>query len=71
MPEEILLNKSEVNYRLGDGESSCGSCSHYIPPEGCQIVKGKIESNGLCDLFEPDKDNQPINVENFLFGGPQ
>lgn len=57
-------DKSEVNYRMGGPE--CGACDHYSedetvdeegtePGEGesgwCQIVKGRIDEQGVCDKF--------------------
>jgi hypothetical protein len=52
-------DKGEVNYREA---SACGNCSHFrfhfpVTVHGsCEIVKGQIQPEMLCDLYEPDEE---------------
>ncbi len=63
-PMTKKADKASVNYRMGGPE--CGACDHYSedetveeegaePNEGesgwCQIVKGRIDEQGVCDKF--------------------
>jgi hypothetical protein len=34
-----------------DGEKRCDRCTHFQPPEACQIVLGTIRPDGYCKLF--------------------
>jgi hypothetical protein len=31
----------------------CSDCLHFIPPDQCKLVEGKIKPNGWCALFAP------------------
>lgn len=56
-------SKPEVNYRMGGPE--CGACKFYSEDDDgeeeagpyeaetgwCQLVKGRIAEQGVCDLF--------------------
>ena len=49
--------KSEVNYRVSDGDSPkrCSECVYYVnagqPQSDCEKVVGQVESLGTCDLW--------------------
>ncbi len=32
-------------------EKNCAQCSHFMPPDGCHLVAGKISPNGWCKYF--------------------
>ena len=34
-----------------DGEKRCDRCTHFQPPEACQIVLGTIRPDGYCRFF--------------------
>lgn len=74
------LDKSEVNYRNGD---HCGMCEHFAPDDDgtdevegaeaeegwCQIVKGRIGEDMLCDRFvarpggeRPEDDDESMEM---------
>jgi hypothetical protein len=29
----------------------CSDCLHWVPPDSCKVVEGKINPNGWCALF--------------------
>jgi len=31
----------------------CDACLHFVPPDGCKVVDGKINPKGWCALFAP------------------
>jgi hypothetical protein len=31
----------------------CSDCLHFIAPDQCKLVEGKIKPNGWCALFAP------------------
>jgi len=34
-------------------DQKCSICLHFVPPDACKMVEGKIEPNGWCSLFAP------------------
>lgn len=32
-------------------EQQCDKCMHFLPPDACKLVDGKIGPNGWCALF--------------------
>jgi len=35
------------------GTQECDTCLHFVPPDGCKMVEGKINPKGWCALFAP------------------
>ncbi len=35
------------------GDQECDKCLHFIPPDSCKLVAGKISPKGWCMLFAP------------------
>jgi hypothetical protein len=35
------------------GAQECDHCLHFIPPNSCKMVEGKINPKGWCALFAP------------------
>ena len=35
------------------GQSKCGTCAQFQPPDACKLVDGKISENGWCQLYTP------------------
>jgi hypothetical protein len=29
----------------------CSTCLHFVAPDSCKVVEGKIDPNGWCSLF--------------------
>ena len=48
-------SKKEVNYSKGMKNSRCGVCKYFISPDACDKVKGEIDKNYWCELFEAKK----------------
>jgi hypothetical protein len=34
-------------------DQECDRCLHFVPPDGCKVVEGKINPKGWCALFAP------------------
>lgn len=56
--------KDEVNYRQGDGDEVCGMCTMFVAgddgvPDRCTAVRGEIEADMVCDLFELNDEEMP------------
>lgn len=48
------VSKDSVNYRPSDDPShSCGTCSMFRPGGACTLVAGAIESQDVCDEWDP------------------
>jgi outer membrane protein OmpA-like peptidoglycan-associated protein len=35
------------------GDQECDRCLHFVPPDSCKLVEGKINPKGWCLLFAP------------------
>jgi len=35
------------------GTQECDACLHFVPPDSCKVVAGKINPKGWCALFAP------------------
>jgi hypothetical protein len=35
------------------GPQECDTCLHFVAPNGCKVVEGKINPKGWCSLFAP------------------
>jgi len=43
-----------VQYQLKPkNNQKCSLCLHFVPPDSCKVVDGKIDPNGWCALFAP------------------
>jgi len=47
--------KSSVDYSRSTGSDRCDGCVNFIAPDRCQRVKGAIEPDYWCRLFEARK----------------
>lgn len=49
---EAKVRKSLVQYRdRPNGSHRCDNCAHFIPPDHCKVVSGKISPHGWCSLW--------------------
>lgn len=54
----------DANYRMAESpEQSCAACIHFIGPDACEIVAGRIDPGGVSDFFETSVTGPPT-------GGP-
>lgn len=54
-PDAGKRDKSSVNYRQGTAEKNCHNCRYSYGPtteRRCRRVKGIIQPDDLCDLWE-------------------
>jgi hypothetical protein len=35
------------------GDQECDKCLHWVPPDACKVVEGKINPKGWCALYAP------------------
>ena len=35
------------------GPQECDNCLHFVPPDSCKMVEGKINPKGWCALYAP------------------
>ena len=35
------------------GAQECDNCLHFVPPDSCKVVAGKINPKGWCALYAP------------------
>jgi hypothetical protein len=35
------------------GDQECDKCLHWVPPDSCKMVEGKINPKGWCTLYVP------------------
>ncbi len=35
------------------GAQECDNCLHFVPPDSCKTVAGKINPKGWCALYAP------------------
>lgn len=45
------------------GSSRCGTCEHFIQPNGCQIVAGAINPMGWCRYYDDNDMNEKWGTE--------
>lgn len=75
------FTKREANYRekgdpaFDDDHKPCATCVHYIPGEGCHMVRGRIKPDEYCEEFFADYGVFGHRHENYveknmeMFGG--
>lgn len=50
------MSKRDAEYKdAPQGGVRCDRCSHFQPPENCDLVLGAVSPQGSCDLFAPKK----------------
>lgn len=48
------VSKAAARYRnRPNGSQRCGRCTHFLGPNGCEIVAGPISPNGWSRYFKP------------------
>lgn len=56
--ERKKRDKESVDYSHGKPHAHCGLCRHFIKPNSCHLVQGKIEPQMWCELFAPKPRNR-------------
>lgn len=51
------LSKTQAQYQdQPKSDQKCGNCMHFITPDACHIVEGKISPEGWCMLWAKKTD---------------
>jgi hypothetical protein len=64
-------SKIEANYSPAQGDDNCGGCTYFILPKSskpdaegaCELVKGAIDRDMWCKLFEVGEDSGAEQIE--------
>jgi hypothetical protein len=57
-----MVPMGDANYRQAvDPQMSCGSCAHFVDPDQCAVVAGRISYEGVSDFFEPAPPAAPVD----------
>jgi hypothetical protein len=60
------IAKSNVDYSLGMKAAHCGVCAHFLPPDACEEVMGKIDPRYWCKLFRLSRSRVSAHIEAIL-----
>ena len=58
-PEPVAAQQQKVAQKLVQYQKTpknnqkCSLCLHFVAPDSCKVVEGKIDPNGWCALFAP------------------
>jgi hypothetical protein len=48
------MKKAQVQYQeTPKGKQECSNCLHFVAPDQCKLVEGKINPKGWCSLYAP------------------
>lgn len=51
---QAKATKQQVQYQeTPKGKQECSNCLHFLAPDGCKLVAGKINPKGWCMLYAP------------------
>jgi len=50
--QQSKISKDQAKYQdKPKGEQRCDGCAHFLAPESCKLVEGKISPAGWCTLY--------------------
>lgn len=50
--QQPKISKSQASYQdTPKGEQQCDRCAHFMAPDSCKLVEGKISRSGWCSLY--------------------
>lgn len=50
---QMKLSKKDVDYQdHPHGTQQCSGCRHFMPPDACRVVEGKISPQGWCNRWQ-------------------
>lgn len=50
--QQPKITKSQASYQdKPKGEQQCDGCAHFMSPDSCNLVEGKISRTGWCSLY--------------------
>lgn len=52
------IGKDQAGYRADGGspQTRCGTCSMFMTPRGCSLVKGDISPKAVCVYYKPKRE---------------
>ena len=64
LTEAHQISKADAHYTDNSiGGSKCANCRHFLSPNRCEIVLGRISPNGWCEHFEAKSVNEKWDKE--------
>jgi hypothetical protein len=55
------ISKAQAQYQdQPKGDQNCGNCMHFIPPDSCMLVEGRISSDAWCKLWLKKPVEDPV-----------
>jgi hypothetical protein len=51
--QQKMAQKLVQYQKTPKNNQKCSDCLHFIAPDSCKLVEGKIDPNGWCSLFAP------------------
>jgi len=51
--QQKMAQKLVQYQKTPKNNQKCSICLHFVPPDSCKMVEGKIDPNGWCALFAP------------------
>jgi len=46
------MTRAQAEYQdMPNGIYSCGTCTLFVPPNGCKVVEGEIGKDGWCKAY--------------------
>ena len=50
--QQPKISKSQASYQdKPKGVQQCDGCAHFLAPDSCKLVEGKISQSGWCTLY--------------------
>lgn len=51
--QQKMAQKLVQYQKTPKNNQKCSTCLHFVAPDSCKLVEGKIDPNGWCSLFAP------------------
>lgn len=51
--QQKIAQKLVQYQKTPKNNQKCSTCLHFVAPDSCKMVEGKIDPNGWCSLFAP------------------
>ena len=51
--QQKMAQKLVQYQKTPKNNQKCSTCLHFVAPDSCKMVEGKIDPNGWCSLFAP------------------
>jgi hypothetical protein len=52
LPRVAKISQAQAQYQnMPKGDQNCANCMHFVSPDSCKLVEGKISPEGWCMLW--------------------